>query len=157
MYDTTFPIWILTMNGGIAATAKSPKDDVTHLNCHEGRKYPRTADHPCNDVLKALFVAPPPPPGRLLFQSRVHLMDNTDLVLPIMTTTKKGRHDDYNITYDLLLANTALRIFVAVGKGVTDWRRVGQHGLIDGLHRNDTVEPNIQLKPYNWSWSLPSP
>jgi hypothetical protein len=95
-----------------------------------------------------------------LFPPRVHLIDNTDLVLALMMTTKGGNHhrdDNFNITYDFLLANIALRIFVAVGKGVTDWRNIGQHGLIDGLHRNDTVEPNFPLIPYDWSWPLPSP
>jgi hypothetical protein len=149
MNDPTFPIWILTTTNG-------PASKNNNRACHEQRKYPRSTDHPCNDVLKALFHPRKQeeqlPSSRLLFQPRVHLMDNTDLTLPL-----RLYDDDYNNNMqDMLLANIALRIFVAVGKGVADWRQNGQQGLIDGLHRNGTVEPNFVLVPYDWS-SIPPP
>jgi hypothetical protein len=157
MNDPTFPIWILTTTVPTNGPTTSSRHRNNNRACHEQRKYPHTTDHPCNDVLKALFR--PNQQGqlsssRLLFQPRVHLMDNTDLTLPFRLYDDDN--DDNNSMQDLLLANIALRIFVAVGKGVADWRQNGQQGLIDGLHRNGTVEPNFVLVPYDWS-SVVSP
>jgi hypothetical protein len=119
--DPTFPIWILT-------TSEPP---MMASSCHSPEA-PRSTDHPCNDVIKRLFR-----PGKERFPSQVHLMDNTDLVLP-----------QFDQNRDSVLANIAMRIFVAVGKGVADWRAMGQQGLVDGLHRNGIVEPNPKLMPY---------
>ena len=105
-------------------------------SCHSPER-PRSTDHPCNDVIKSLFR-----PGDERFPSMVHLMDNTDLVLPQLGQNREN-----------VLANIAMRVFVAVGKGVSEWRAMGQIGLIDGLHRNDTVEPNFELVPYE-GWNV---
>jgi hypothetical protein len=119
--NPTFPIWILT--------AIVPAMSTT--NCHTAI-LPRSTDHPCNDVVKHLFRSP-----SNQFPYQVHLMDNSDLVMPKFD---ENRQD--------ILANIAMRVFVAVGKGVADWRAMGQQGLVDGLHRNGTVEPNPELFPY---------
>ena len=129
MNDPTFPLWVLSES--------STSQLNRAITCHEPLKYPRSTNNPCNEVLKALFRQQPSP-----FEQRVHFLDNTDLVLPTLQS---------DITKDTVLANIALRIFVAVGKGVSDWRSVHQAGKIDGLHRNGTIEPNFKLIPYNWS------
>lgn len=130
MDDVTFPIWLLT-NNEAAATAS---------NCLPPYVLPRSTDHPCNDVIKDLVKSG-------TFENRVNLMDNTDLTLPFF--------DDKALQHrDQIVANIALRIFVLVGKGVTDWRERGQHAWADGLHRNGTVEPNFKLVPYNWNQTV---
>lgn len=129
MNDTTFPIWVLTLS--------SPPTISTSGHCHEPYQFTRTTDHPCNDVIRNVISANS-------FQPRVHLMDNADIVLPSRGSGLAERS---------LLANIAMRVFVAVGKGVAEWRAHGQHGLVDGLHRNDTIEPNFKLVPYT-GWSV---
>jgi hypothetical protein len=121
MDDETFPIWMFTVN----APQMAPR------NCHSPT-LPRTTDHPCNDVLKDLFRD-----DAENFPNRVHLLDNTDISNP-----------SFGENVPSVLATIAMRVYVFVGKGVADWRAVGQHGLIDGLHRNGTVEPNFELVPY---------
>jgi hypothetical protein len=118
MNDDTFPIWIFTVN-------ESP---MLATNCFAPNA--RTSDHPCNTVLKDLFRSN-------MFSERVHLLDNTDLSLPQL---EENRNDVFAII--------ALRVFVVVGKQVAEWRAVGQRGLIDGLHRNGSIEPNFKLLPY---------
>jgi hypothetical protein len=120
--DTTFPIWIFSVN----------EPPMQASNCHSP-KLLRTTDHPCNDVLKRMFRA-----GEEVFPEQVHFMDNTDLVQP-----------QFDQNRDDVLSNIAMRIFVAVGRGVSVWRAMGQSGKIDGLHRNGTVEPNFKLVPYD--------
>ena len=110
MNDTTFPIWVLTQS--------TPPSELTSTLCHEPYLYHRTTDHPCNDVIRGVLLSN-------MFQKRVHLMDNSDIVLPA-----------YDVTTEKVLANIAMRVFVAVGKGVADWRARGQRGRVDGLHRN---------------------
>lgn len=100
---------------------------MTASNCHSPNPA-RTTNHPCNDALKGLMNDFPP---------QVHFLDNTDLVSP-----------QFDANRDDIIAVIALRIYVLVGKGVSDWRAIGQKGLIDGLHRNGTVEPNFELVPY---------
>jgi len=124
MDDDTFPIWLLTNN---EAPGKAK-------NCQQAPfLFPQSTDHPCNAVIRSLFQEE-------VFPSRVHLLDNADLVLP--------SHEEIR---DDVLANIALRILVAVGKGVSDWRAVGQHAWADGLHRNNITEPNFELVAYDWS------
>jgi hypothetical protein len=117
--DDTFPIWLFTVN----------EPPMHTKNCYDPIGV-RTTDHPCNDVIKDLFRSK-------AFPERVHLLDNTDLSLPQFD---KGRQD--------ILAVIALRVFVFVGKRVTEWREMGQKGNMNGLHRNGTVEPNFELIPY---------
>lgn len=124
--DVTFPIWMFTLLEPPQHTA----------NCRNP-KMPRTSDHPCNDVLLDLFR-----PDQKQFPEQVHLLDNTDLTLP--------RFDECN--HVDVLTVIALRAYVFVGKQVAAWRKVGQKGLVDGLHRNGTVEPNFELVPYT-AWS----
>ena len=121
MNDDTFPIWITTINESPMATK----------TCHSA-SLPSTSDHPCNDVIKSMFEANNP-----TFPSRVHLLDNTDVSNPREPSS-----------YNDVLAIIALRVYVVVGKGVSEWRAMGQAGKIDGLHRNGTVEPNFDLIPY---------
>lgn len=118
--DKTFPIWVFSVS--------EPAMNTTN---YYDPILPRTTDHPCNDILKVLFRSN-------VFDERIHFLDNTDLSLPQFEESNVGA----------VLANIALRIFVIVGKGVGDWRHMGQQGLIDGLHRNGTVEPNFALIPY---------
>jgi hypothetical protein len=127
MNDATFPIWLMTVN----------EPAMKASNCFSPSN-PRSTDHPCNDVIKSLFRD-----NESVFPERVHLMDNTDITLA-----------QFDSNYESILANIALRIFVAVGKGVAEWRGMGQQGLIDGLHRNGTVEPNFALIPYD-GWTSP--
>jgi hypothetical protein len=117
--DDTFPIWMFTV---MESPTKSSK-------CHTPT-LPRTSDHPCNDILKALFQA-----GS--FPERVYLLDNTDLSLP-----RLGDNSDD------IAAVVALRIFVLIGKRVKEWREKGQIGTIKGLVRGDVTEPNFELVPY---------
>jgi hypothetical protein len=119
--DDTFPIMMLTVN-------EAP---MHASNCH-APTMTRSTDHPCNDVLKHLFR-----PESKLFPDQVRLLDNTDLSLPQFD---KNRPD--------ITAVIALRIYVLVGKQVADWRAMGQHGAVDGLHRNNTVEPKYETKEY---------
>jgi len=120
--DTTFPIWLYSVN--------EPPSRAT--NCYKPYMR-RTTDHPCNDVLKDLCR-----PGATSFPSQVHFLDNTDVTNPQFNG--ENRAD--------VLAVVAMRTFVIIAKGVADWRTIGQHGAIDGLHRNGTVEPNFELVPY---------
>ena len=122
--DTTFPIWLLSVN----------EPPVRASNCHSPT-LPRTTDHPCNDVLKGLFE-----PGKEVFPEQVHFLDNSDLVLPRFGQDQKS-----------ILANIAMRIFVAIGKGVSDWRAQGQAAKHDGVRRNGTLYPNFELIPFNWT------
>lgn len=117
--NPTFPIWLFT-NHGRASTTKNCGDP--HL--------PRTTDHPCNDALHYIIE-------NAQFSGQVHLLDNTDLSLPLF-----GEQEE-----DLFFL-VALRVFVIVGNGVSYWRSIGQAGKIDGLHINDTVIPNFELIPY---------
>lgn len=121
--DPTFPIWFLSLN----------EPPMRATNCHEPYFLPRTTDHPCNDVFKTLFL----PGDTQTFPSQVHFLDNTDLSLPQFD---ENRAD--------VIALLAYRVFIIVGKGVADWREMGQRGAVDGLHRNGTVEPNLPLEPY---------
>lgn len=119
VHDESFPVWMFTVS--------EPAFHATH--CADA-DHVRTTDHPCNEVIKALFRSE-------AFPKQVHLMDNTDVALP-----RFGEAEDD------VMAIIAMRCFVAVGKGVKDWRDMGQRGLIDGLHRNDKVEPNFELVAY---------
>jgi hypothetical protein len=104
-------------------------------NCHPPMIMPRTTDHPCNDVLKDLFIH-----NRLTsptLPSNVHFLDNTDVALPQFD---ENRAD--------VIALIAYRIYVIVGKGVSDWRAVGQRGDIKGLYRNGTLENDPSYVPY---------
>jgi hypothetical protein len=123
--DDTFPIIMLTVN----------EPPMHASNCHTP-SMARSTDHPCNDVLKHLFR-----PESKLFPDRIRLLDNTDLSLPQFDENRRD-----------ITAVIALRVYVLVGKQVADWRAMGQHGLVDGLHRNHTVEPNFALIPYD-GWS----
>jgi hypothetical protein len=125
IHDDTFPIIMLTVS----------EPPMYASNCHSP-SMARSSDHPCNDVLKHLFR-----PEAKLFPDRVRLLDNTDLSLPQFD---ENRQD--------IAAVIALRVYVLVGKQVAEWRAMGQHGMIDGLHRNNTVEPNEVLIPYD-GWS----
>jgi hypothetical protein len=120
--DDTFPIIMFTVN----------EPPMQASNCHTPSMR-RTSDHPCNDVLKHLFR-----PGSKVFPERVRLLDNTDLSLP--------QFDENRLD---VMTVIALRVYVLVGKQVAEWRAMGQHGMIDGLHRNSTVEPNFKLIPYD--------
>jgi hypothetical protein len=157
MPDDTFPIRLLTW------TAPPHHDNSSDNNrCQEDRFLPRTTDHPCNDVIKHLFVKDNG--AAAAFPERVRLLDNTDLSLPWAFPFPKepGQQDDKDENHqlhlqqqqveDLILANIALRIFVVAGKQVADWRAVGQYGKVDGLHRNGKIEPNFELVPYT-GWS----
>jgi hypothetical protein len=126
--DETFPIWMLTVNDPpFQATSTST---TTTKKCHTPT-LPRTSDHPCNDALRDLFAK-----GSL--QSRVQLLDNTDLTLPQLGENKKDT-----------MAVIAMRIFVFVGKRVEEWRAAGQSGFVGGLKRGEVVEPNFELIRYN--------
>jgi hypothetical protein len=120
--DETFPIWMFTVN-------ESP---MAPTNCLPPCYLPRTSDHPCNDVLKDLFDR-----SKTTFPDRVNLLDNTAISFPQL-----GENP-----YDVQAA-IALRIFVLVGKRVREWRKSGQVGRENGLHRNGAVEPNFELVPY---------
>jgi hypothetical protein len=122
IHDETFPIIMLTVN----------EPPMHASNCHTP-SMARSTDHPCNDVLKHMFR-----PEAKLFPDRVRFFDNTDLSLPQFD---ENRQD--------IAAVIALRVYVLVGKQVADWRAMGQHGMADGLHRNNTVEPNEVLIPYD--------
>lgn len=117
--DDTFPIWLIT----------STEPPMHAKNCYDPLGQ-RTSDHPCNHVLRELFLSK-------AFPERVHLLDNTDVTLPRFD---EARED--------VLSIIALRVAVVVGKGVSGWREMGQKGMIDGLHRNGEVEPNFKLMPY---------
>jgi uncharacterized membrane protein len=117
--DETFPIWMFTVN--------DPPAQAT--NCHTPTLQ-RTSDHPCNDALRDLFSK-----GSL--QSRVQLLDNTDLTLPQLGENKQDT-----------MAVISLRIFVLLGKRVQEWRAAGQTGFIGGLKRGEVVEPNFELIRY---------
>ena len=130
MDDPTFPIWLLTNNEPISVST----------NCHAPYVLPRTTDHPCNDVIRGLM-------RHGVFESRVNLMDNADLTLPLFDDLESKHRDQ-------IFANIALRIFVLVGKGVQDWRDRGQQAWADGLHRNGKVEPNFELIPYDWNQTV---
>ena len=156
MDDDTFPIRLFTWT-------ESP---ALSRHCHSPF-LPWTNHHPCNDVLHKLFAD-------AVFPSRVKLLDNTDLTVPIllsnpvvtvdasgdadhasMTMMMVQKRHNYNTMRSFLLAAIALRIYVIVGEQVAAWRAVGQMGKIDGLHRNGKVEPNFELKPYlHWGEPL---
>ncbi|KAG7366383.1 hypothetical protein IV203_029053 [Nitzschia inconspicua] len=120
--DDTFPIWMFTVN-------ESPMNPT---NCFPPYIARRTSDHPCNDVLKELFLG-----EKKIFPERVHFLDNTALSLPQLGENQED-----------VTAAIAMRIFVFVGKRVQEWRESGQEGKIDGLHRGGVVEPNFDLVPY---------
>lgn len=121
--DETFPIWISTM---LSHPIKSNQ-------CHSPI-LPRTTNHPCDDVLLDLFK-------RRTLPSRIKLLDNRELVMPLWSEEASE-----------ILSLVALRTFVFVGKGVADWRAVGQRGTVKGLERNGGLEPNFELIPYrDWS------
>jgi len=125
--NPTFPVWMFTVN-------EPPMNATTY--CHSPQ-LARTSDHPCNDALKDLFR-----PGVNIFPKNVHLLDNTDVSLPILEQGHLRRE---------LLSIIALRIYVLVGHRVAEWRKAGQIGAIDGLHKNESVEPNFELIPYDWN------
>jgi hypothetical protein len=151
MNDDTFPIRLFTWT--TAAINNSGK-----RFCQDDRFLPPTTDHPCNDVIKHLLGQG----NGVVFPPRVKLLDNTDLSLPWAFpragAAQEQALEDQNHHYpgaqqeEIILANIALRIFVVAGKQVADWRAVGQHGKIDGLHRNGIIEPNFELLPYT-GWS----
>jgi hypothetical protein len=158
--DDTFPIRLLTWTTTMTTTMTSPPpfNNRWCCCCHEDRFLPRTTDHPCNDVIKHLFntknrngssAAAAAAPA--LFPERVKLLDTTDLALPWAPSpfsSLEQQQKEGQKYQELVLANIALRIFVVAGKQVADWRAVGQHGEIDGLHRNGEIEPNFELVPY---------
>jgi hypothetical protein len=135
MSDDTFPIRVLTWIESPTGTRQ----------CHSPY-LPWTNDHPCHDVLHKLFDSENP-----VFPSRVKLMDNTDLTLPLPTEAATG-------TRPFVLAVMALRIYVIVGEQVAAWRLAGQRGKVDGLYRNGKVEPNFAEIPYKeWGMSMIPP
>jgi len=129
VHDKTCPIWFLSAN----------ELPMQASNCRDPRILPRTTDHPCNDVLKDLFLSRAK--DAIFPREQVRFLDNTDLSAP--------RFDEDR---DAVLAVIAIRIFVLVGAQVTEWRAMGQEGKIDGLHRNGAVEPNFELVPYQGWW-----
>jgi hypothetical protein len=128
--DTTFPIWFLSVS----------EPPVRATNCLPPLVLPRSTDHPCNDALRHVFKDDKD--LRQLLPPNVHFMDNTDLSLP------QFDDDQSNTNRADVIGVIAYRMYVAVGKGVADWRAVGQKGDIKGLHRNGTLEPNFALEPY---------
>ena len=138
MKDETFPIRLLTWTESAVGTP----------HCHTPF-LPWSNQHPCNDVLHNLFQQDPP-----VFPSRVKLLENTDLTLPVDVDGSSGGIEKTSMR-PYLLAAIALRIFVIVGEQVAAWRQVGQIGKIDGLYRNGEVEPNFKLEPYlHWGEPL---
>jgi hypothetical protein len=125
--DSTFPIWFLSVS----------EPPMRATNCHPPMILPRTTDHPCNDVLKGLFIHDESS-RTPVFPPNVHFLDNTDLSLPQFD---ENRAD--------IIALIAYRIYVVVGKGVADWRAVGQRGDVKGLYRNGTLESNPSYLPYD--------
>jgi hypothetical protein len=117
--DETFPIWMFTVN---EAPSKATNCNSPFLR--------RTSHHPCNDALFDLFA-------KKTLQSRVKLMDNTDVSLPQLG---ENALDVFSVV--------ALRIFVAVGKQVKVWRDAGQIGHVNGLRKGDVELPNFELVPY---------
>jgi hypothetical protein len=131
--DATFPIWIFSVN---------THPSHSHNDCHSPM-LPRTTDHPCNDVLRALLL-----PQSHAQPNNVHWLDNTDVTLPLWNIND----DDASLQRNSVWAVLALRIYVLVGWGVEQWRASGQRGTVKGLERDGVVEPNFELVPYR-GWS----
>lgn len=128
MNDSSFPISLLTWM----------QPPMYASNCLD-RFLPKTTDHPCNDVLRYLFDSNEP-----VLPPQVKFLDNTDITSPLFENV----HDDS-------IANAALRVFPLVGQQVATWRKAGQVGKIDGLHRQGQVKPNFELNPYEaWGRSV---
>jgi hypothetical protein len=126
--DETFPLWIFT----------TMEPQMNSKNCYSpiGKS---STEHPCNVVLKEIFVD-----GDSPFSNRVRLLDNTALTNPQIGGL--GRQD--------ILAAVALRIYIIVGYQVKEWRRNGQVGHVNGLTRGDKEHPNFDLVPYDWTSSV---
>lgn len=144
MDDDTFPIRLLTWTQSAVTNGLVERDGVgrTQRNCHSPY-LPWSNDHPCNDVLHKLFDSS-------VFLPRVKLLDNTDLTMPWFGSVEQ--QEERMRPY--ILAAMALRIYVIVGEQVALWRKAGQSGQSDGLHRNGIVEPNFELVPYV-DWGKP--
>jgi len=171
--DPTFPIWVFTI------ALETPLRARQRNHCYNKKKhdnnnnandddYSHSLDHPCNLVIYDIFAH-----KAHLFdtkdQSRIRLLNNTDLSMAMMpgttatsitstttsttTTTTMAtstNHNHFPRVVDLM-GMIALRTYVIVGKQVEEWRSHGQVGKIDGLHRNGTIEPNFDLLPYKWN------
>ena len=129
--DETFPIWVFS----------SMESPVRPKNCFDVVGL-RSTEHPCNAVLKTLFVDSP-------FSDRVRFLDNTDISMTLSHTDELflSHHKD-------VLGAVALRIFIIVGYQVKLWRENKQVGHIKGLTRGDNEYPNFELIPYDFTTSI---
>lgn len=114
LHDDTFIIWMFTVNHVLPTSNRlchsPPSTSSTSLYHH----------HPCNTALLELFQEKALPDW-------VKLLDNTDL-----SYAQPEAKD--------LVATIAMRIFALIGFKVDLWRKVGQAGRVDGLHRNGKIE-----------------
>lgn len=120
--DPTFPIWMVTVNE--SPTTTLPMCTVPSLP---------SGNHPCNDVLFDFWKEKTFPP-------RVKLLDTIDLVDP-----------QFGENQNDIIAVIAMRIYSLVGTQVATWRTANQIGKVDGLHRDNNVEPNPKEVPYDWT------
>ena len=121
MNDITFPIRLFTW-------MQPPKQATS---CHSPIMN-RTTDHPCDDLLKNLFH-----PGKRTFPARVHLLDNTDITLPLLNEGSSSK----------ALVNVALRTYVVAGQQVAQW--LVSPELLMGSTGTDLLSQTL-----NWSRTL---
>lgn len=119
--DSTFPIWLITVNESPMAASTMCVALIP------------TKNHPCNDALNELWREGSFPP-------RVKLLDTRDVLGP-----------QFGENQNDLIAVIAMRIYTLVGQQVAEWRKAKQVGRMDGLHRNNVVEPNPKEVPYDWT------
>lgn len=110
LHDDTFVVWMFTVNHVLPTSNRLCHSTSTTSQYH----------HPCNTALLELFQEKALPDW-------VKLLDNTDL-----SYAQPEAKD--------LVATIAMRIFALIGFKVELWRKVGQAGRVDGLHRNGQIE-----------------
>jgi len=138
--DKTFPAWFLTPR----STTQLPTN-----SCHDESNLRGQTPHHVhqyNEEIRRIFNGKKTSTG---FESRIYLMDNTDLTESFWGIRDNQQNLDAMETQ--ITSAVAMRCMEKIAKQVQFWREINQKGIVQGLMRNGTLTPNPEFVQYIWS------
>lgn len=138
--DKTFPAWFLTPRSTTQLRTNSCQDESDHQG-----QTPHHVHH-YNEEIRRLFNDKMTSTG---FESRIHLMDNTDLTESFWGNRDNQQNLDAMETQ--ITSAVAMRCMEKIAEQVQFWRKINQKGIVQGLMRNGTLTPNPEFVQYIWS------
>ncbi|KAL7472990.1 hypothetical protein ACHAXS_013365 [Conticribra weissflogii] len=138
--DKTFPAWFLTSR----STTQIPKNSCQDESELRGQTPHRV--HQYNEEIRGLFHDKK---ASSEFESRIHLMDNTDLTESFWSM--RDNQHDFDVMETQITSAVAMRCMEKVAEQVKFWREINQKGMVQGLMRNGTLTPNPEFVQYIWS------